>query len=76
MRKGVKIIPNKKLIINWVKYDEENTQGYDVTNMFLQYITRFSHDVDININQLEFKNFFNINFKFNNLKVNYVYLST
>jgi hypothetical protein len=66
--------PNKKLLIYWAKYDEVNTDGFDVTEYFIDYLSNYPNDVDCIINQNEFKNKYNINSEFTHLKVCYNYV--
>ena len=66
--------PSKKVLIYWVKYDEENTSGYDVTEYFIDYLNNYPTDIDYLINQSEFKNKYNINSEFKHLKICYSYI--
>jgi hypothetical protein len=34
----IKYKHNKKIIVNWTKYDEPGTSGYDVTDKFNEYL--------------------------------------
>jgi GR25 family glycosyltransferase involved in LPS biosynthesis len=70
----IKYKPNKKLFINWVKYDQENTDGYDVTECFIHYLSDSPNDSDYLIKQTEFKNKYNINPEFKHLKIHYNYI--
>jgi GR25 family glycosyltransferase involved in LPS biosynthesis len=70
----IKNIPNQRLIIYWAKYDQDNTDGFDVTENFIDYLTNYPSDNDCLINQIEFKNKYNITSEFKHLKIccNYI----
>jgi hypothetical protein len=70
----IKNIPNQRVIIYWAKYDQDNTDGFDVTENFIDYLTNYPSDNDCLINQIEFKNKFTINAEFINLKICYNYV--
>jgi GR25 family glycosyltransferase involved in LPS biosynthesis len=70
----IKNIPNQRVIIYSAKYDEDNTSGYDVTEKLKEYLKDIPSDIDYTINQSEFKNKYNINSEFKNLKIYYNYV--
>jgi len=70
----IKYKQNKKIYIKWAKYDQDNTDGFDVTENFIDYLTNYPSDNDCLINQIEFKNKYNINSEFKHLKICYNYV--
>jgi len=70
----IKYKPNKKLFINWAKYDEVNTDGFDVTESFINYLNEYPNGIDYLVKQIEFKNKFDISCEFKHLKIHYNYV--
>lgn len=69
----LKNIINKKINIVWAKYDQEGSTGYDVTMQFTNYLNENDNTTDYTINQIKFKNKYNISTDFTNLKILYFY---
>lgn len=70
----IKYKPNKKVFIYWAKYDQNNTDGFDVTEKFTNYLNDLSNHSDYLVNQIEFKNKYTINSEFKHLKISYNYI--